>query len=225
MCSKLIFGKMEVRRTKPGRKCAAMESAKSKAILEFIANSVRERGCPPTIREIGTQFGISSTNGVRYYLSLLERNGHLKRKSRISRGIELTALKRKKSSLVDVPLIGRVAAGSPILATENIEDILSLDSSLLGKGTMFALRVQGDSMVGAGIEDGDLVLVRQQKRAESGEIVVAILGEEATVKRLVVRGKRTYLKPENDTYPEICLDTESDCSIAGKVIGLVRKLS
>jgi repressor LexA len=225
MCSIIVYrscGTQE--KPKLWRKCSDMKSVKARAILEFITDSVKEQGYPPTIREIGMRFGINSTNGVRYYLSLLEKNGYVKRRSKVSRGIELTSLKKQRSNLIDIPLIGRVAAGSPILAAENIEEVLSLDSSLLTKGALFALRVQGDSMVGAGIEDGDLVLVRQQKRAESGEIVVAVLGEEATVKRLMVRGKRTYLKPENDAYREICVDVEPACYIAGKVVGLIRKL-
>jgi len=197
---------------------------KSMEILEFISNSIKKKGFPPTIREIGAHFGISSTNGVRYHLSLLEKNGYLKRRSRVSRGIELDPSARRSREPVEVPLIGRVAAGSPILAAENIEEVLSLDGLIVGRGTLFALRVQGDSMVGAGMEDGDLVIVRRQSRAESGEIVVVVLGEEATVKRLVVRSGETYLKPENDAYPEIRIDTASDCRIAGKVVGLVRKL-
>lgn len=199
--------------------------AREQAILDFIREAILGRGSPPTIREIGRAFGIASTNGVRYYLDLLERRGLIRRHGRLSRGIEVLSGRGSRPIVppVPVPVVGRVAAGVPLLAEENIEDHLLLDPSLApGKGH-FALRVSGDSMTGAGILDGDLVLVRPQQDAQPGEIVVALLGDEATVKRLALRRGRYFLDPENDAYEPIPLEGAGrEVHLLGRVIALVR---
>jgi len=194
-------------------------------ILDFIREAIVRRGSPPTLREIGTAFDIASTNGVRYYLDLLERRGLIRRHGRLSRGIEVLSGRGSRPTVppVTVPVVGRVAAGVPLLAEENIEDHILLDPTIApGKGH-FALHVSGDSMTGAGILDGDLVLVRPQRDAVPGEIVVALLDDEATVKRLALRRGRHYLDPENDAYEPIPLEgTDREVRLLGKVIALIR---
>ena len=199
---------------------------RERQILDFIIARTRERGSPPTIREIGQAFEIASTNGVRYYLSTLERKGFIHRNRRVSRGIELVGglTEHLMPRAVLVPVIGRVAAGQPILAEENVEDTLVLDRSFAREGSVFALTVQGDSMTGAGILSGDRVLVRQQPTAEPGDIVVALLGDEATVKRFRPEKGRVVLEPENPAHEPIVVENGGDTpfSLVGKVIGVVR---
>jgi len=201
---------------------------RQQAIYDFIANAIRSRGAPPTIREIMNVFKINSTNGVRTTLAALEKKGHIRRHARLSRGIELVGYVEPESlsaDLREVPLIGRVAAGAPILATQNIESTLNVDKSLLpASGEIFALRVHGESMRNAGILDGDIVLARQQESAERGDIVVALLGDEATVKRYAPDPDGIRLLPENDAFEPIVVPPDSDgFRIAGKVVGLMRR--
>jgi repressor LexA len=180
-------------------------------------------GKSPTIREIGEQFGISSTNGVRSHLEALMKKGYIRRQGLISRGIELV---RDLSGPVErVPLVGSVPAGHPIDAVENIEGEIAIDTSFLPAGETFTLRVDGDSMRDAGILDGDYVLVKKQKSADAGDIVVAIIGEEATVKRYFPERGKVRLQPENDAFEPIWVDKNSpQLSIAGKVVGLMRRI-
>jgi repressor LexA len=201
---------------------------RQQAIYEFIAQTIKTRGAPPTIREIMEVFEISSTNGVRTTLAALEKKGHIRRHARLSRGIELADyVEREQLSedLYDVPLIGRVAAGEPILATQNIESSMQVDRSLLpSSGTIFALRVHGESMKDAGILDADIVLARQQENADHGDIIVALLGEEATVKRYAPDSTCIRLLPENEAFDPIIVSHDDDnFSIAGKVVGLMRR--
>ncbi|KPL19724.1 MAG: hypothetical protein AMJ92_01935 [candidate division Zixibacteria bacterium SM23_81] len=199
-------------------------TTRQKQALDFIAESARERGCPPTIREIGDALGISSTNGVRYVLDALVRKGHIRRRPNISRGIELVT-GHLPNNLRAVPVVGRVAAGEPILAQENIEEYFFLDSSFLTSGEIFALRVKGESMMDAGILDGDIVFARQQPSAERGDIVVAIIGEEATVKRFYPENGRVRLEPANSSYGPIVVDSGTPgFHIAGRVVGLIRRV-
>ena len=195
-------------------------------VLDFIVGRTREKGSPPTIREIGEAFQIASTNGVRYYLSALERKGYIARNRRISRGIEIVGglTNALMPEAVSVPVIGRVAAGLPLLATENVEDTLVLDKSIVRDGTVFALTVQGESMKDAGILPGDKVLVRQQATAESGEIVVALIDDEATVKRYRPEAGRIVLEAENPAFSPIIVEDDGavQFSIVGRVIGVVR---
>ena len=203
---------------------------RQQAIFDFIAGIIRSRGAPPTIREIMEAFDINSTNGVRTTLAALEKKGHIRRHARLSRGIELVdqgETTPAQYDTVEVPVLGRVAAGSPILATENIESSVHVDRSLLpSSGEVFALSVQGDSMIEAGILDGDVVVARQQETADRGEIVVALIDEEATVKRFDPGPDSIRLLPENSSYEPIVVrpDEGIDFRIAGRVVGLMRQL-
>jgi repressor LexA len=200
-------------------------------IYEFIAQTIRGKGYPPTIREVMEEFQIASTNGVRTTLAALEKKGYINRQPMLSRGIELTDASDRSVDRPDapdvrqIPIIGRVAAGEPILATENVEGTLTVDRSFVPSAEIFALRVSGDSMKNIGILDGDYVMARQQDSADPGDIVVAIISEEATVKRLSFEGHMIRLLPENDAYDPIEVDPEfQDFRIAGKIVGLMRKL-
>ncbi|MBD3233074.1 MAG: transcriptional repressor LexA [candidate division Zixibacteria bacterium] len=198
-------------------------TARQKEVYDFIYESIVSNGLPPTIREIGAKFGMSSTNAVRDVLSAIERKGYIRRRGSISRGIELTTPVATDS--VSIPLIGRIAAGAPITAAENIEDSFAVDRSFVPGGDVFSLRVQGDSMIDAGINDGDIVLVQKQNTANKGEIIVAVIGDEATVKRFFPERKRIRLEPENADYGPIVVEKDSPgFYIAGKVIGLMRRM-
>ncbi len=203
---------------------------RQQAIFDFIAGIIRSRGAPPTIREIMEAFDINSTNGVRTTLAALEKKGHIRRHARLSRGIELVDQGKTTPAqydTVEVPILGRVAAGSPILATENIDSSVHVDRSLLpSSGEVFALSVQGDSMIEAGILDGDVVVARQQETADRGEIVVALIDDEATVKRFDPGPDAIRLLPENSSYEPIVVrpDEGINFRIAGRVVGLMRRL-
>jgi len=191
--------------------------------LEAIQETMIRDGRPPTIRELGRSLNITSTNGVRYLLDALAQKGYIRRRSRTSRGIEL--LRRRPENLRAVPLVGRVAAGEPILAEENIEDVFFMDSSFLTSGDLFALRVRGESMTGAGIFNGDVVFARKQPLAQPGDIVVAVIGDEATVKRFYPENGRIRLEADNPDYGPIIVDRAvPGFRLAGKVVGLIRKI-
>ncbi len=197
-------------------------------IYEFIARTIRGKGFPPTIREVMEAFQIASTNGVRTTLAALEKKGYIKRRPMLSRGIELTDYVERNlpvsADLREVPVIGRVAAGEPVLATENVEGTVAVDRSFVPSAEVFALRVRGESMRNAGILDGDYVLARQQETANAGDIVVAVIGEEATVKRYFPEGRKVRLMPENETFQPILVDPRQDTfRIAGKIVGLMRR--
>ena len=215
----------------PGAGLHAGTADRERAILTFIATSLRDRGYPPTLREIGEAFGIASTNGVRYYLDRLEQAGRIRRDRWTSRGIELQAIEGgermapRHAPALEIPILGRVAAGMPLLAEEHIEDTLVIDGSMVRAGKHFALRVRGDSMKDAGIFDGDLVIVRHDAPVTSGEIVVALIGEEATVKRYFPRRDRILLLPENEEFKPIEVrETDPEFRLAGKVVGVFRRL-
>lgn len=196
-------------------------------VLDFIESQLTQSGRPPTIREIGAKLNIGSTNGVRSLLEALERKGYLKRKPYLSRGIELTKQAAAALSLPPVktvPIVGRVAAGQPLLAEENIEGELILDGDLFRTNDGFALRVQGQSMVEAGIMDGDIVLAQADAMVGPGMIVVALLGDEATVKRYYPEKERVRLEPANPHFGPIIVEKDTPgFRIAGKVVGLFRK--
>jgi len=197
---------------------------KQRLVLEFIENQILHKGHSPTIREIGKKFGISSTNGVRTHLTALIKKGYLKKENFISRGLELT--RSIAADIGRVPLVGSVPAGQPIDAIENIEGDIALDLSFLPSGDSFSLYVKGDSMRDAGIFDGDLVLVKKQAVAQKGDIVVAVINGEATVKRYYPEGKKIRLQPANDAFEPIIVSKKSgEFRIAGKVVGLMRKIS
>ncbi len=197
-------------------------TGKQQEVLEYIVELVRTRGYPPTLEELGKRFGIRSTNGVRAHLRALERKGYLKRRPRTSRGIELTIPPLPLAStaqVIEVPLVGRVAAGLPLLAVQNLDGTLLLDKSLIRGEGCFALKVKGDSMVEAGILDGDYVLVRPQASAENGDIVVALLDDEVTVKRFYREKQRIRLQPANSRMEPIFV---KEARILGRVVALVR---
>lgn len=191
-------------------------TAKQREVLKFIYKAVKTDHRPPTIREIAAHFGFSSTGTVRDYLRALIDKGYIKVASNKSRAIELI-----RETLFSFPILGKVRAGLPNLAVEEIEGYLNLDSLVFSDESTFALRVQGDSMTGAGIMPNDLVLVRKQNMAQSGETIVALINDEATVKNLGRRDGDYYLEPANPNYSPVKVD--SNVSIVGKVISVVRR--
>jgi repressor LexA len=195
-----------------------MLNDRAREILSYIRSFQQEYGMPPTIREIGKAFGISSTNGVRYYLTMLEKAGYLKHRGGVSRGCGLLSPVQSPG----IPLVGRVAAGQPILAEECIEDRLDVGRAFGDTSDLFALRVRGDSMVDAGILDGDVVIVRQRDQAKPGAIVVALIGDEATVKYYRPRAGRIELVPANEKYDPIEVTEGLDFRILGSVTGVLR---
>jgi repressor LexA len=193
-------------------------------ILDFIADTVRERGYPPTVREIGEAVGLTSSSSVHAQLANLEKKGLLHKDPTKPRAMTLETDEARAAGTV-VPVVGRIAAGSPVLATEEVEDYVAVPSDFARHGDHFALRVTGDSMMGAGILDGDLVVVHPQDAASDGDIVAALLPgpaeDEATVKRLGHDGPRVMLIPEN---PALSPFEMIDGRIVGKVVAVLRKL-
>ena len=205
-------------------------------ILIFIKQFREECGFPPTLREIGKKFGISSTFGVKRHLDALVKKGYLNIESNASRGISFqkdeepsgqNIFKLEKDfGFQKVPVVGRVAAGTPILAEENIEGSVVIDSSFMKKSEdCFALKVKGDSMINAGIFEGDLVLVSPKREVRTGDIIVALLKDEATVKTYENKNNRIKLIPHNEKYKPIEISGSSEFKLAGKVIGVVRWLN
>lgn len=189
-------------------------------ILEFIKQSVLAKGYPPSVREIGTAVGLNSSATVHSHLNSLENKGMIRRDPTKPRAIEI--LDDSFQSVIDaipVPVLGRVTAGAPILAIENIEEYFPLPRHVIRDHEVFILQVRGDSMIEAGILDGDYVVVRRQSSADNGDIVVALLGEEATVKTFYKEKTHVRLQPENSSLSPILTQT---VSILGKVIGVYR---
>ena len=195
-----------------------MLNDRAREIHSFIQRYRREKGSAPTIREIGRQFDISSTNGVRYYLNLLEKAGYIRRTGGISRGIGSTGV----ASASGIPVLGRVAAGQPILAEENWTGSLELGDMFGQTERLFALQVRGDSMIDAGILPGDYVIVQKQETARAGEIVVASIGEEATVKYYQPRKDHVELVAANEKYQPIIVSEDPEFRILGTVRGVIR---
>jgi repressor LexA len=196
---------------------------RQKAVLEFISDYIGQFGYPPTFQEIADAFGIVSKHGVVRHLEALEKKGYITRSDTLARSIRIVHPQYvpPTDDVVQVPLVGRVAAGYPILAEENIEDYVMLPRTLVkSEGRYFVLRVHGDSMVNSGILDGDLVIVQSASTGQSGEIVVALVDSEATVKRLLIQNNRKFLRAENPAYPDI--HPQTDWSIQGKVVGVIR---
>ena len=181
-------------------------TTREQAILDCIKNKIRENGFPPTVREICNEVGLRSTSTVHGYLARLEELGVIKRDPSSSRAIEVTEdMSWRKKKIVPTPIVGSVRAGEPVLADERIETVLPLPAELIGNQVSFILTVRGDSMINAGIHEGDLLIVAQQNTAINGDIVVALVdGEDATVKRFYKEADHVRLQPENDAY-EPCL--------------------
>lgn len=204
-------------------------SAKRRQILDFIAAQLRERGYPPSVREIGEAVGLASSSTVHNHLGILERQGYLRRDPTKPRAIEVRYEASSGAAVASrpvrhVPLVGDVAAGTDVLAQENLEEVLPLPEDFTGSGQLFMLRVRGDSMVDAGILDGDYVVVRQQPEVEPGDVVVAgIPGQEGTVKTWGRRGSKVVLTPANPRLQPMVLDP-GDVTLYGKVVTVLRRL-
>ncbi len=198
-------------------------TTRQREILDYITRSIRERGYPPTIREIGKHMRIRSTNGVNDHLKALERKGFLLRdelKSRAMRPVHMD------EDLLEVPIYGRVAAGLPSLAVEHVEDTVKVDRFLFGEDrNIFGLRIVGESMIEDGIMDGDLVFIRKSPQATSGSIVIALIENEATCKRYYPEGSRIRFQPANSEMRPIYVSKQSfkETMILGEVIGVLRK--
>jgi len=209
---------------------------RQREVLDFIGESIQERGYPPTLREIGERFGIRSTNGVNDHLKALEKKGYLIREDLKSRALrpvgygKATPLSGSVSvgdDLVEIPLVGRVAAGLPLLATENLEDTVKVDRFLVGDHReVFALRVKGDSMIDDGIHDGDFIFVKKALTAERGDIVVALIEDEATVKRYFPEGDVIRFQPANQNMQPIYVKRKDfrSVNLNGLVVGVYRKI-
>ena len=214
-------------------------SGRRQHIYDYICSYADENGYPPSVREIGAAVGLASPSTVHMHLKVLEQLGYIRRDPNKPRTIELVKNQRKERSeaapeqrvvqitqnlekdIISLPLVGRVAAGEPILAEQNVEEVLSLPTSIVGDSSSFILRVRGESMINAGIFDGDYIVVKEQKDAHNGEIVVALIDDSATVKTFYREKDRIRLQPENDLMDPIYVDNPI---ILGKVTALVRSL-
>lgn len=205
---------------------------RQRLILQVVRRSVHERGFPPSVRELATAVGLASPSSVAHQLKVLEGKGFIRRDPNRPRTIEVILpgappdedpgdVGEEAGHVVQVPLVGRIAAGSPILAEQHVDDMFAMPEQVVGHGTVFMLEVHGDSMVDAAICDGDWVIVRQQQTADNGDIVAALLGDEATVKTLRVTDDHVWLMPHNSAYEPID-GTES--TILGKVVAVLRRI-
>lgn len=207
------------------------------AIYDFIRTYSTEHGYPPSVREIGAAVGLASPSTVHMHLKVLEEHGLIRRDSKKPRTIEVVDKQASSAddqapqasvsqdvdrNLISLPLVGRVAAGTPILAEQNVEETLTLPTSIVGDASSFILRVRGESMINAGIFDGDYIVVKEQRDAHNGEIVVALIDDSATVKTFYRERDRVRLQPENDSMDPIYVD---DPVILGRVTGLIRSIS
>jgi repressor LexA len=205
-------------------------TARQRAILEVIHNHVADHGYPPSVREIGDAVGLKSSSSVHAQLETLEGKGYLRRDPTKPRALELgrdpdTALDVRPVSGRNVPLVGEIAAGGPILAEERVESVYTLPKELVGDGQLFMLRVRGESMIEAGVMDGDLVVVREQPSVEQGEMCAALIEGEATVKffRRTKAGE-VFLDPANERFQPIAVTPDSDASVMGKIVTVLRSV-
>ncbi len=199
-------------------------SKKQREILEYIKQEILNRGYPPAVREICEAVDLKSTSSVHSHLETLEKNGYIRRDPTKPRAIEIIddSFNLTRREVVNVPILGSVAAGQPILAVENIENYFPIPAEFMPNTETFMLRVKGESMVNAGIFDGDQILVQQQSTARNGDIVVALVDDSATVKTFYKEDGHIRLQPENDTMEPIIVE---DCAILGKVFGVFRLFS
>ncbi|MDE4541763.1 transcriptional repressor LexA [Thermoanaerobacterium sp. R66] len=199
-------------------------SIKQQEIIDFIKSEIKRKGYPPSVREIGKAVGLRSTSTVHGHLSRLEKKGYIRRDPTKPRAIEVLSNDEKYiSDVVKLPVIGKVTAGTPILAVQNIEEYYSVPRDLITgyESESFILKVRGESMINAGILDGDYIIIRKQSYADNGDIVVALMEDEATVKRFYKESNHIRLQPENPSMNPIIVD---DVMILGKVVGVIRKL-
>ena len=196
---------------------------KQQQILDYIKEEILAKGYPPTVREICEKVGLRSTSSVHSHLETLEKNGYIRRDPTKPRAIEICddSFQMVRTEMVSIPVVGRVAAGEPILADQNIDSYFPIPAEMIPSGTSYALRVHGESMINAGILDGDLLFVSSCNSAENGEIVVALIDDSATVKRFYREKDHIRLQPENDAMEPIIVD---HCVILGKVFGVLRMI-
>ncbi len=196
-------------------------SRKQKEILDYIKTRILEKGYPPSVREICAAVNLRSTSSVHSHLETLEKNGYIRRDPTKPRTIEICddSFQMVRTEMVSLPVVGRVAAGEPILAQQNIDTYFPIPAENVPSGESYALRVHGESMINAGIFDGDLIFVNSCKTCKNGEIIVALVGEDATVKTFYKEDGHIRLQPENDTMAPIIVD---NCTILGKVFGVFR---
>ncbi len=217
---------------RPGTRRRTSLSDKQLAILEVIQRSVQSRGYPPSMREIGDAVGLASLSSVTHQLNQLELSGYLRRDPNRPRALEVLIELPQDSGVVSdnptpigdaamVPMVGRIAAGVPITAEQQVDEVMPLPRQLVGKGDLFMLKVVGDSMIDAAICDGDWIVVRQQNEAQNGEIVAAMLDEEATVKVFQQRDGHTWLLPRNSSFAPILGD---QATVLGKVVAVLRSV-
>lgn len=202
---------------------------RQRAILEVIQGHLEERGYPPSVREIGAAVGLASPSSVHAQLATLERKGYLRRDPTKPRAIEVqrdpeTDLPLRLEASRNVPLVGEIAAGAPIIAEERVDALYPLPRDLVGEGTLFMLRVRGESMIDAGVLDGDLVVVREQPEVSQGEMCAAMVDGEATVKFFRRSGGRAALHPANDAFDPIPLQADQDVRILGRVVAVLRSI-
>lgn len=203
-------------------------TARQQEILDYIKKEVQKKGYPPSVREIGEAVGLSSSSSVHAHLEKLEEMGYLRRDPTKPRAIEVLTDDTPLGSVDEVknlqyvPIVGAVTAGAPILAEQNIQEYFPLPKDFSRSEEVFMLKVRGDSMINAGIFDGDMVIVNKEPVAKNGDIVVALLGDEATVKRFYKETTRVRLQPENEKYEPIL---SPDVQILGKVVGLIRRIN
>jgi len=223
----------DVREIPDGPPDATGLTSRQRRILEVIKDAVERHGYPPSIREIGEAVGLTSTSSVAYQLKVLQEKGFLRKDQRRPRALDVRLPEQPQPEFDErsgassrpqpayVPVVGRIAAGGPVLAEQVVEDVFPLPRELVGEGTLFLLRVTGDSMIDAAIHDGDWVVVRQQPVAETGDFVAAMIDGEATVKTYARRGGHTWLLPHNPAYEPIPAD---EAVILGRVVTVLRKV-
>lgn len=194
-------------------------------VLSFIIKQQRDFGAPPTMREICFALGYKSVNNARQHMRLIEQKGYIRLNKGKARGIELlvSVQREEGENKVEVPLVGSIAAGVPITAYENLEGHITLDKNLFKGEGLFTLRIKGDSMKDIGVLDGDLVIVQQQNSARNGEVVVAIIEGDATLKRYIKEDDHIILRAENPLYEDIIVSSDREIWIAGKMVGVMRK--
>lgn len=198
-----------------------IKSSKQSEIYEFIKNQVNTKGYPPSVREICEAVNLSSTSTVHGHLTRLEKKGLIRRDPTKPRAIELLQEPYQRKEMIDIPIVGKVTAGIPILAEESIEDYLTIPIDFVNStNELFILKVQGDSMIEAGIHDKDLAIIEKSSIASNGDIIVALIENEATIKRFYKENGYIRLQPENSTMKPIIVD---DCKILGKLSGIYRK--
>ncbi|GBE01225.1 lexA repressor [bacterium BMS3Bbin06] len=195
-------------------------TTQQKRVLEYIREYIMDKGCPPTVREVAGHFGYRSPLAAKLHIDALVKKGYLKKKPLLSRGLEVVGM--RPCEAVQLPVLGRIRAGKPLIARSDMEDYISLDRRMFRMTDGFGLRVVGESMTGAGILDGDTVVVNPGVEARQGDIVVALIGDEATVKRFYREKGKIRLQPENPEM-EAMVVGEEDVRILGKVVGLVRR--